>query len=142
MNWLGAGVGSFLASALGAIVGALLHFFLRRYLGGIDAPVLVGLISGASAAFASRERIGLRGALVGSLSVWAAAIAEVAAAPTGRGLFHDLIAFHDRLGILRMALYFVCAMCGVILGSRAFRVGLAPETDSGGRHAQSEPRTR
>lgn len=146
MNWLGAGAVSLLASILGALVGGLVHFVLRRHV-GVDAPPIVGLMSGACAALVSRDRSGLRGTFVGSLSVWAAAISEVVAAPTGRGLFQDLIAFHERLGVLRTALYLVCALCGVILGSRArpgaFRVGLEAETErSGGRNAQGESRTR
>ena len=119
MNWLGGGLLSFLAAALGALVGAVVHFVARRH--GLDFPPVVGILSGLAAALASRERSGLRGALVASLAVWAAALAEVLAVPH-RGVLADMVAFHRRLGSVEALAYVACAAIGVLLASRALRV--------------------
>lgn len=117
VNWLGASLRAFLAALLGAALGAALaQHVARRY--GLDLPPLVGMFTGAAAAAASRGKSGLRGMLVASLAVWAAAIAEVAAAPS-RGLSADLAGFHERLRPIRVLAYVACAAVAGLLGSRA-----------------------
>jgi hypothetical protein len=105
---------------LGALVGAIVHFEGRRR--GIDFPPIVGLFAGLAAALASRHESGLRGVLVASLAVWAAALADVAAFPS-RGVISDLVAFHERLGFVRGASYVGCAVVAGLLASRARRGG-------------------
>lgn len=125
MNWLGGGLFSFLAAAVGALLGAFVHFGARRH--GIDFPPIVGVFAGLAAALASRERSGLRGALVASLAVWAAALAEVLAAPRS-GVLSDMVAFHQRLGLLETLAYAACAAIGVLLASRALRRASSAKT--------------
>ena len=116
MNWLGAGLASLLAALLGALAGAFAHFEGRRH--GIDFPPIVGVMAGLAAALASTSKSGLRGVLVASLAVWAAAIAEVLASPT-RGVVADIVHFHERLGFTRGASYVGCAVVAALLAARA-----------------------
>lgn len=116
MNWLGAGLAGVFAAVLGAVVGALAHVEARRH--GIDLPLVVGLVAGLAAAFVSIRRSGLRGVLVASLAIWAAALAEVIAEPS-RGLLHDLFAFHERLAPGRAVAYAVTFVLTVYVASRA-----------------------
>ena len=126
MNWLGAGLPSFLASILGAVLGAYVHGVLLRH--GIDLPPLIALIASICAILPSKEPSGLRGILVASFSCWAGAIVECLQAPRA-GLFSDLVHFSDRLSIGRFFLYAGCAVLGIVLASRArpTRVPAAPE---------------
>lgn len=116
MNWLGAGLPSFLGALVGAWLGAWLHALLLRH--GIDFPPIIALLASLCAILPSKAASGLRGILVASLSCWSGAIAEVLAAPR-EGLFWDLVHFSDRLTALRLALYVACALVGIFLGSRA-----------------------
>jgi hypothetical protein len=120
VNWLGAGIGSVALSLFGVTLGAILHLLARRH--GIDFPPIVGLVAGIAAALASRNVGALRGLLVASLSVWAAAMAEVIAMPI-QGLAGDLVRFHDRLGWAGLIAYAACAATGGFVGSRALRPG-------------------
>ena len=117
MNWLGAGLPSFLAGIFGALVGAVLHFEAQRR--GIDFPPIVAFLSAVFAALASREKSGLRGVLVASLAVWAAALAEILGAPI-HGFFRDVIDFHERLGAYRFAAYVGTAVVGFVIAPRAW----------------------
>lgn len=116
MNWLGAGLPSFVASLLGAALGAWLHSLLLRH--GIDFPPLIALVASVFAIVPSKESSGLRGILVASISCWAGALVEVLAEPR-EGLFWDLVHFSDRLTIGRFFLYVACALVGIFLASRA-----------------------
>jgi len=126
VNWLGAGFASLVAALLGALVGAFAHFEGRRH--GIDFPPIVGIVTGLAAALASTSTSGLRGMLVASLAVWAAALAEVLESPA-RGVVADIIRFNDRLGFARGASYVGCAVVTLLLASRARpqRAPLTPE---------------
>lgn len=116
MNWLGAGLPSFVLSLFGAALGAWLHLLLLGH--GIDFPPVIALVASILAVLPSKESSGLRGILVASFSCWAGAIAEVLTAPRA-GLFSDLIHFSDRLTIGRFFLYVGCALVGIFLASRA-----------------------
>lgn len=116
MNWLGAGLPSFLASLLGAALGGWLHSLLLRH--GVDLPPVIALAASLAAMFASKEASGLRGILVASFSCWTGAIVEVLRAPR-EGLFWDLVHFSDRLTLGRFALYVGCAVVGIFVASRA-----------------------
>jgi hypothetical protein len=116
VNWLGAGLPSFLLSLLGAAVGAWLHGLLLRH--GIDFPPVIALVASLFAILPSKEASGLRGILVASFSCWAGAIVEIVSAPR-EGLFWDLVHFSDRLSIGRFFLYVACALVGIFLASRA-----------------------
>jgi hypothetical protein len=117
VNWLGAGLPSFLAAVFGTIIGALLHFEGQRR--GIDFPPIVAIVAGALAALASREKSGLRGVLVASFAVWAAAVAEILGTPI-HGFFRDILDFHERLNATRFALYLATAVVGFLLAPRAW----------------------
>ncbi|MBX3230760.1 MAG: hypothetical protein KIT84_00975 [Labilithrix sp.] len=121
MNWLGAGLPSFLAALGGAAVGALLHALLLRH--GVDLPPLVALVASVGAVLPSKERSGLRGILVASLSCWAAALVDVVVRPE-RGVVLDLLHFSARLTTLGLGLYLLSAVLGVAVASRA-RPGVA-----------------
>ena len=116
MNWLGAGLPSFVAALIGAIVGALAHVAARRH--GIDVPPVVGVVAGISCALASRRRSGMRGVLVASLVVWAAALAEVLAEPS-RGLWLDIVDFSARLDLTRTVAFAASALAAWVLASHA-----------------------
>jgi hypothetical protein len=116
MNWLGAGLPSFLAALFGAVLGAYLHGVLLQH--GLDFPPLIALLASVCAILPSKDSSGLRGILVASLSCWAGAIVEVLQSPR-RGLFWDLVHFNDRLTIGRFFLYVGCALVGIFLASRA-----------------------
>jgi hypothetical protein len=118
VNWLGAGLASFVAALFGAIAGVLLRIAAARM--GFDLPPLVGLVAGIGAALASSERSGLRGVLVASLAVWAAAIGEVLVHPRS-GLVSDLFRFSDRLGAGGLVAYALTGLIAFLLGSRAAR---------------------
>jgi hypothetical protein len=115
MNWLGAGLATLLAALCGVTLGGIVHFEARRH--GLDFPPLVGLLAGMACALASRGKSGLRGAFVASLSVWAAALAEVLARPV-RGVIRDILAFHERLGLVSVLAYLACAGVAALLGAR------------------------
>ena len=85
-------------------------------------------MTGLAAALASTSTSGLRGMLVASLAVWAAALAEVLESPA-RGVVADIIRFNDRLGFARGASYVGCAVVTLLLASRARpqRAPLTPE---------------
>ena len=129
MNWLGAGLPSFLAGIFGALVGAVLHFEAQRR--GIDFPPIVALVSAAFAALASREKSGLRGVLVASLAVWAAALAEILGTPI-HGFFRDVLDFHERLGAYRFVAYVATAVVGFVIAPRAWAplLGIAASRSS------------
>lgn len=116
MNWLGAGVPTFLVSLLGAALGAFVHALLLRH--GVDFPPIIALLASICAVLASRETSGMRGVVVASFSCWAGALVEVIAQPT-RGVFWDLVHFSERLTALRLILYIACAVLGVVVASRA-----------------------
>lgn len=117
MNWLGAGLLSFLAAVCGAVLGALAHVGLRGH--GVDLPPVVGLLAGLVVALASGEKSGMRGVLVASFSIWAGASAEVLASP-GQGFISGLARFHEGLGPLRALAFLGCAALGLLLGSRGY----------------------
>ncbi len=117
MNWLGAGLPSFLAAIFGALVGAVVHFEAQRR--GIDFPPIVALLSAAFAALASHEKSGLRGVLVASLAVWAAALSEIIGAPI-HGFFRDTIDFDARLDAYRLGAYVATAVVGFVIAPRAW----------------------
>jgi hypothetical protein len=123
VNWLGLDLLALLASLFGALVGAVAHFEACRR--GIHLPPIVGVLAGLLAAFASRERSGLRALLVASLSAWAAAIAEVLAEPRG-GLVADLVRFSDRLTPLSWLSFLGCILFAGALASRAWSPFSAP----------------
>lgn len=116
MNWLGAGLASLVAAAFGAALGGLVHAEARRH--GVDAPMLVGVAAGLFAALASTQKSGMRGVLVASIAVWAAAVAEVTSEPW-RGALRDLVFFHERLGPGRLVAYVTTALLALYIGSRA-----------------------
>jgi len=116
VNWLGAGLPSFLASLLGCALGAYLHLVLLGH--GIDFPPIIALVASVLAVLPSRESSGLRGILVASFSCWAGALVEVLKNPMN-GVFWDLVNFHDRLPLVRFFLYVGCAVLGIVLASRA-----------------------
>ncbi len=116
MNWLGAGLPSFLAALFGATLGALLHAVLLRH--GFDFPPIIALLASVCAVLPSKAASGLRGILVASFSCWAGALVEVLARPE-RGVWLDLVHFSDRLTVLRFALYLACAVLGIVVASRA-----------------------
>ena len=150
MNWLGAGLPSFLAAIFGALVGEVVHFEAQRR--GIDFPPIVALVSAVLAALASREKSGLRGVLVASLAVWAAALSEVLGSPI-HGVFRDVVDFHDRLGVYRFCAYVATAVVGFVIAPRAWAplLGLArpvtkpvlvPRSDAADAPVASEPPER
>lgn len=117
MNWLGGGLRVLSAAILGCLAGAILFVILRRH--GLDLVPVVGLLAGLATAMVSRERSGPRGVVVGALALWGGALAEVLAWPS-RDVFHDILAFHERLGWLRLAAYSVSALIAIVLGRRSF----------------------
>lgn len=116
MNWLGAGLPSFIASLLGCAIGAYLHYMLLQH--GVDFPPIIAIIASICAVLPSRESSGLRGILVASFSCWAGALVEVLMKPS-RGVFWDLVHFNDRLPLVRFVLYVACAVVGIVVASRA-----------------------
>lgn len=130
MNWLGAGLGSLVAALFGATLGALVHVEARRH--GVDAPLIVGLFAGLAAALASQRKSLTRGVLVGSLSVWGAALAEVLAEPS-RGALEDVAAFHERLGPARALLFVATLALAAALASRAWAAPVLARSGSGPR---------
>jgi hypothetical protein len=123
VNWLGAGLASFFAAVVGALVGALTYTTLRR--SGVDFPPIVGLLAGLAAALASGEKSGMRGVLVGSLGIWASAMAEVFASPS-HGIVSDLAGFHERLGLVNGLAYAACGAVAAFVGSLSLRDGPRP----------------
>ncbi|HEY8078341.1 MAG TPA: hypothetical protein VIF62_29635 [Labilithrix sp.] len=126
MNWLGIDLRGFVGAMVGCVLGALLFVWLRAR--GVDLPPLVGLAAGFGAMAASRYASTTRGLVIGSIAVWACAIAEIRATPIG-GLFSDIVSFHERLGALRLLGYVGCAVLAILLGSRG--LWAAPDQNKG-----------
>ena len=71
----------------------------------------------------------MRGVLVASLVVWAAALAEVLAEPS-RGLWLDIVDFSGRLDLARTVAFAASALAAWVLASRA-RPGASGSRDAG-----------
>ena len=100
-----------MAGALtGAVVGAFLSGFAFEQ--GVQLAWIVGLLAGLGAALLAKERSPLRGVLVATIAVWAAALRETGAS---RAIFH----FHETMTFTRLASYAACALLALILGGLA-----------------------
>jgi hypothetical protein len=100
----------------GALAGALLGAFLSG-LGfdhGFQIAWIVGLLAGIGAAAFAPNKSPLRGVLVATLAVWAAALRETGAS---LAIFH----FHETMTLPRLASYLACAVLALVLGGLATR---------------------
>ncbi len=98
----------------GAFAGALLGAFLSglAFDRGFQLAWIVGLLAGVGAALLAKDNSPLRGVLVATIAVWAAALRETGASPA---IFH----FHETLSLSRLASYAACALLALALGGRA-----------------------
>jgi hypothetical protein len=112
VNWLGWSGRAMAGALAGAIVGAFLSGLGADH--GFQLAWIVGLLAGAGAAALAKERSPLRGVLVATLAVWAAALRETGAS---LAIFH----FHETMTLTRLASYVACASFALVLGGRGPR---------------------
>jgi hypothetical protein len=100
----------------GALAGAILGAFLfgLAFDHGFQLAWIVGLLAGLGAALLAKDKSPLRGVLVATIAVWAAALRE-----TGASL--AILHFHETMTLTRLASYAACALLALVLGGRARR---------------------
>jgi hypothetical protein len=126
MNWLGWSSCAVAGALAGAVVGCFLFGLALAH--GWELAFVVGLLAGAGAACFATERSVLRGILVATIAVWAAALRETGASSA-------IFTFHETLTPTRVASYVACALLALALGARACRTPratLAEGSEPGG----------
>jgi hypothetical protein len=117
MNWLGWSGRAMAGALAGALLGAVLSGLAFEH--GVQLAWLVGLLAGLGAALLAKEKSPLRGVLVATIAVWAAALRETGASLT-------IFRFHETMTPTRLASYATCALLALILGGLARTSSAAP----------------
>jgi hypothetical protein len=116
MNWLGLRTVAFLGALLGALLGGAAY--AAALVSGWDAPYLVGLAMGFGVMIGSPDRSGMRGLLIATAAIWAAAFVQTRIGPhASAGLF----GFHGTLTASRLAAFAGCALVAFLLARTSTR---------------------
>lgn len=136
MNWLGLEPRVALAAVAGCIVGALIYGVTVGQ--GTPAPWVVGAGVGLGALLAARTRSWLRGLVIATLAIWAAALAQAAYAPERPEVLSELGRFHETLVGLSGWSHALGAALACALGGWSLREGSRPgDRGTPGRQSRS-----
>jgi hypothetical protein len=127
MNWTGFPLLAIVLTPLGCLGGMLCYAWLYGSM-GITAPWVIALCAGVPAALASHDRSVMRGLIVATIVVWAAAAAQ-GMHVRSHGALEALMSFHQYLDLRTFTQLTVAAAVATLIGSRSVRTAPAAADD-------------